>query len=133
MQSKNSEKLLDAKLYTGKDFQQLRNIYALIENDIINNNSENNNNQSESNNQTNKNIIKAENNISNKNKDHLMYPELFKLYSEISKDQEEKLKDDEDYQRFLNIYERRHQTTSEYLKMENFPPLRFAKKKKKKI
>ena len=133
MKSKNSEKLLDAKLYTGKDFQQLRNIYALIENDIINNNRENNNNQSESNNQNNKNIIKAENNILNKNKDHLMYPELFKLYSEISKDQEEKLKDDEDYQRFLNIYERRHQTTSEYLKMENFPPLRFAKKKKKKI
>ena len=129
MNSKNSEKLLDPKLYTGKDFKELRNIYALIENDNTNNR-ENNANQSKSSNKINKNIIKPENNNLYQNKDHLMYPELFKLYSGISKDQEDKLKDDENYQIFLKIYERRHQTTSEYLKIDKFPPFRFGEKNK---
>ena len=39
------------------------------------------------------------------------------------------LKDDEDYQKFLSIYERRHKTTSEYLNKNNFPPIRFGQKK----
>ena len=131
MNSKNTEKLLDPNLYIGKDFNELKHIYSLIENDNINiqNQEENNVNQEESNNQINKNAIQSENKNIHQNKDHLMYPELFKLYSEISKEQEEKLKDDEDYQIFLSIYERRHKTTSEYLNKENFPPIRFGKKK----
>ena len=48
-----------------------------------------------------------------------MYPELFQLYSGISDEQKEKLKNNEDYQRFLNICKRKHQKPSQYLKSKD--------------
>ena len=51
MKSKYSEELLDPKIYTGKDFNQLRDIYSLIEKDNIFIKDKNNNiNQNEPNN-----------------------------------------------------------------------------------
>ena len=129
MNSKNSEKLLDPKLYTGKDFKELQRIYSLIENDNINKQNVSDVNKVDSNNKINKDIIQSEVKNIYKNKDHLMYPELFQLYSGISNEEKEKLKDDEDYQKFLSIYGRRHKTTSEYLNKNNFPPIRFGQKK----
>jgi len=129
MNSKNTEKLLDPKLYIGKDFNELKNIYSLIENDNNQNQKVSNINQEDSHNQINKNVIQSENKNIHQKKDHLMYQELFKLYSEISKEQKEKLKDNEDYQKFLSIYERRHKTTSKYLNKDNFPPIQFGQKK----
>ena len=128
MNSMNSEKLLDPKLYTGKDFIKLQQIYSWIEKDnIIKKNGINNLHEENS---LDENTIqsKIKPKLRKKN-EHLMYSELFQLYSEIKDEQKEELKDDEDYQRFLKIYERKHQKPSEYLKKEDLLAIRFGKKK----
>ena len=58
-----------------------------------------------------------------------MYPELLQLFSGINEEKKQELKDDEDYQRFLQLYEERHQKTSEYLKKTDLFTTRFGKKK----
>ena len=121
MKSDYSEKLLDPELYTGKDFIKLQEIYSLIEKDIFNDNKEKKDfHEKEQNNLLNKYTNQSPNQIKkNEKKERLMYPELFQLYSGISDEQKEKLKDNEDYQRFLNICKRKHQKPSQYLKSKD--------------
>lgn len=117
MYSNNSEKLLDPYLYTEKDFLKLREIYSIIEEDNIN--KEKINNKPDSNKSLNNNKIQSKCQKVTEKKHHLMYTELIQLYSEVTKDDEEKFKDDEDFQRLLMLYKRRHQNPSEYLKIPN--------------
>ena len=126
--SKNSEKLLDPKLYLGKDFIELLNIYSLIEKDNIK--IQNNIEQEEENNQLNNEINQSPKQIkNNKKKGHLMFRELFQLYSGISAEEKEKLKDDEDYQKYLRICKRKHETESEYLERKKLLFSRLGIKK----
>ena len=132
MKSSNSEKLLEPNLYTGKDFIKLQEIYALIEKDNIDNINlkEDNIHKEELNRQLNKNKTQSPNKIKiRKKNDHLMYPQLFQLYSGISDEQKEKLKDDEDYQRYLKICKRRHQKQFGLLKKEDLFAFKLLKKK----
>ena len=121
MKSNNSEKLLDHQLYTGNNFIELREIYSLIERDIINYNEEKKNIlEKVPNNRLNDSKTQSSNKMKKKpKKERLMYPELFQLYSDISVEQKEQLKDNEDYQRFLKIIKKRRQKPSEYLKKKD--------------
>ena len=58
-----------------------------------------------------------------------MYRDLFQLYYGISEQEKEKLKDDENYQKFLMMNKRKHQMPSEYLKLPNMKPRKFGNKK----
>ena len=130
--SKNSEKLLDPKLYLGKDFVELQNIYSLIEKDNIKiqRQKENITNQEEENNQLNNEINQSPKQIeNNKKKGHLMFCELFQLYSGISAEEKEKLKGDEDYQKYLRICKRKHETEPEYLERKKLLFSRLGIKK----
>ena len=132
MNSKNSEKLLDPDLYTGKDFNRLKAIYASIVEDNINMGK--NNPQSEDIkkpiNENNNNELQRKLEIHGK-PPKLLYSEVLKLYNEMNEEEREKLKVTEDYKRFLMIYERKYQRPSEYLKLPDYHSLRFSKKKKK--
>ena len=123
MNSDNSEKLLDPKLYIGKDFNELHQIYSSIEND----------------NGEEKKVIKIksdENNTSHnkkvftQKKRRLMYSDLLELFCNVDENDKEKLKDNEDYQRFLMLYERRHQKPTDYLKIPDILTRRFNEKNK---
>lgn len=131
MNSINSENLLEPKLYTGKDFNKLKDIYLSIEKDnIINKDNESNiQNRFDAENK-NKAKVQKNNKLREKHQ-HLMYRELFVLYSGISEKEKIELKDDEDYQRFLKIYKMRHQDPSEYLTKELLDFRLFHKKYKK--
>ena len=129
MNSMNSEKLLDPKLYTGKDFNELQNIYTLIEKDNIDkkkginipkNNSPLNDNTTQT--QIGTKLGKP------KKHEHLMYPELLQLYAGIDNKEAEQYKDDEDYQRFLKLKKRKNQIHIDYQKLENLKKNRFGKK-----
>lgn len=48
-----------------------------------------------------------------------MYRDLFILYSEVDEEKKEKLKNDENYQRFLMLYKKRHESPSVHLKKIN--------------
>ena len=130
MNSSKSEQLLDPNLYTGKNFIKLQEIYSSIETDNINmiNDAHQSNNinisVNSNNTQSSSSKIKLR-----KKKRRLMYTDLLQLYNGISEEEKEKLKDDEDYQRFLLMYERRYQKPSEYMKIPDIFALRRAYKK----
>ena len=130
MKSQYSKELLDPNIYIGKDFNKLRDIYSLIEKDynIIKDKNENIN-QKKPNNSSDIKKVPFENGYNINTREHLMYPELLQLFSGISDEKKEQLKDDEDYQRFLQLYEERHQKTSKYFKKEDLLAFRFGKKK----
>lgn len=126
MKSNNSEKLLDPNLYTGKDFSKLQSIYLSIENDIINKK----NNNIEIDERNNKIKSMSQNKTKLKMKEHhLMYYDLIRVFSGISEEEKKNLKDNEDYQRFLRMYKRRHQKPSEYMKIPDILTHRFNNKK----
>ena len=129
MNSMNSEKLLDPKLYTGKDFNELQNIYTLIEKDNIDKKKGINipKNNTPLNDNTTQNQIGTKLGKPKKH-EHLMYPELLQLYSGIDDKEAEKYKDDEDYQRFLKLKKRKNQIHIDYQKLENLKKNRFGKK-----
>ena len=130
MNSKNSEKLLDPDLYTGKNFNRIKEIYSSIVEDNLNmkkkipQGEDIKNPKNDNNNKSQKNMEIHE------KKPRLMYSEVLKLYNEMNEEEREKLKDTEDYKRFIMIYERKHQKPSEYLKLSDFRDFRFWKKKK---
>ena len=130
MNSKNSEKLLDPDLYTGKNFNRIKEIYSSIVEDNLNmkkkipQGEDIKNPKNDNNNKSQKNMEIHE------KKPRLMYSEVLKLYNEMNEEEREKLKDTEDYKRFIMIYERKHQKPSEYLKLPDFRDFRFWKKKK---
>ena len=128
MNSKNSEKLLDPDLYTGKNFDKIKEIYSSIVEDNLNMNKKISQNEDIKKpiNDNKKSQRKME--IKDK-KPRLMYTEVMKLYNEMNDEDREKFKETEDYKRFIMIYERRHQKPSEYLKLPDFHSIRFPKKK----
>ena len=128
MNSSKSEKLLDPNLYTGKNFNKLQEIYSSIETDNINMISDTHQ-SNKINNSINSNNIQSSSSKIRKKTRRLMYTDLLQLYNGISEEEKEKLKDDEDYQRFLLMYERRYQKPSEYLKIPDIFALRKAYKK----
>ena len=85
IKNNNLEKLLESKLYIEKTFDKLRKIYLNYEK------KENNEDEKQE----------------SKNKPILMYHDLFRIYGNITDEQKELLKDDENYQRFLKLYEKR--------------------------
>lgn len=91
------EKFLDPNLYTGKDFNNLRNIYSIIgkkeEFKSIENNEQKNG--------------KISDNKKDKKKNNLLLHDLFRIYSNVSDEEKELLKDNEDYKRFLMLYEKK--------------------------
>ena len=134
MNSNNSKKLLNSSLYNGKDFNTLKKIYSLIEkdndtkidedkkdNDKSNNNSNNSSNNNKSSNFNNVKIIKKQ--------PRLMYRDLFILYSEVDEEKKEELKNDENYQRFLMLYKKRHESPSVHLKKINIIAEKRSNKK----
>ena len=134
-----TEKLLDPKLYLQKNCDKLQNIYKDIEIDYLlrislgQDNNEINLSQKDN---KEKHSLKREEiksqNIKKENinkKQHLMYRDLFQLYYGISEQEKEKLKDDENYQKFLMMNKRKHQMPSEYLKLPNMKPRKFGNKK----
>ena len=130
MNSDNSERLLNPKLYSGKDFTELREIYSINEND---NDNINKNGNKKDNNEINIqfNDIHSPKKVRKITKKRLlMYTDLIRLYSGISDEEKEKLKDDENYQRFLLLYERKHKSPSENLKIpDRYGALSTNKKK----
>ena len=128
MNSSKSEKLLDPNLYTGKNFNKLQEIYSSIETDNINMISDTHQ-SNKINNSINSNNTQSSSSKIRKKKRRLMYTDLLQLYNGISEEEKEKLKDDEDYQRFLLMYERRYQKPSEYMKIPDIFALRKANKK----
>ena len=128
MNSAKSEKLLDPNLYTGKNFNKLQEIYSSIETDNINMISDTHQ-SNKINNSINSNNTQSSSSKIRKKKRRLMYTDLLQLYNGISEEEKEKLKDDEDYQRFLLMYERRYQKPSEYMKIPDIFALRKANKK----
>ena len=131
MNSKNSEKLLDPQLYIGKDFSKLQEIYSLIEKDNLSDVKEkHNNSQIEQKKPLNESTTQSQNKIKKKKvKERLMYHELFQLFSGISDEQKEKLQDNEDYQRFVKIYKRKHQKPSDYLQKKDIFSIKTRHKK----
>ena len=132
MNSINSEKLLDPKLYTGKDLNELQNIYSLIEKDIIDNKKGINIPNDKNNTTLNDNTAQTQNVTKlgkSKKYEHLMYPELLQLYAGIDGIEAKKYENDEDYQRFLKLKKRKNKTTIDHQKIKNLLESRFGKKK----
>ena len=132
MNSMNSEKLLDPKLYTGKDLNELQNIYFLIEKDIIDNKKGINIPNDKNNTSINDNAAqtqKVTNLGKSKKYEHLMYPELLQLYAGIDGIEVKKYENDEDYQRFLKLKKRKNKTTIDHQKIKNLLESRFGEKK----
>ena len=130
MNSDNSEKLLSPQLYTGKDFNKLKEIYDSIEKDNYNNNTKKDLEKKDDLNSTsNKKSQSPGKNIIIKNQTHLMYEELYMLYRNVSDDRKEEYKDDENYQRFIMMYEKKHKNPSEYLRLPDKHYRRYPYKK----
>lgn len=132
MNSINSEKLLDPKLYTGKDLNELQNIYTLIEKDNIDNKKGINIPNDKNNTTLNDNTAQTQNVTKlgkSKKYEHLMYPELLQLYAGIDAKEAKKYENDEDYQRFLKLKKRKNKTTIDHQKIKNLLESRFGKKK----
>ena len=132
MNSINSEKLLDPKLYTGKDLNELQNIYTLIEKDNIDNKKGINIPNDKNNTPINDNTAQTQNVTKlgkSKKYEHLMYPELLQLYAGIDGIEAKKYENDEDYQRFLKLKKRKNKTTIDHKKIKNLLESRFGKKK----
>ena len=132
MNSINSEKLLDPKLYTGKDLNELQNIYTLIEKDNIDNKKGINIPNDKNNTPINDNTAQTQNVTKlgkSKKYEHLMYPELLQLYAGIDAKEAKKYENDEDYQRFLKLKKRKNKTTIDHQKIKNLLESRFGKKK----
>ena len=133
MNSINSEKLLDPKLYTGKDLNELQNIYTLIEKDNIDNKKGINIPNDKNNTPINDNTAQTQNVTKlgkSKKYEHLMYPELLQLYAGIDGIEAKKYENDEDYQRFLKLKKRKNKTTIDHKKIKNLLESRFGKKNK---
>ena len=108
MKSEKSKLLLSVKLYTGQNFDELRKIYFEILNEEKNDIKENEDEKYE-NNKT-KDKKKGKEKPYNKDrvkKKILMYHDLFRIYGNVSKEQEESLKNDKNYQRFIMLYNKR--------------------------
>ena len=99
------EKFLDPNLYMGKDFNNLRNIYSIIGKKEEFKSIENNEQKNE----------KINDNKKDKKKNNLLLHDLFRIYSNVSDEEKELLKDNEDYKRFLMLYEKKKKSTSLYI------------------
>lgn len=119
MESGNLEKLLEPNLYIGKDFNNLRNIYNMIEKKS---NYEDEKEESKSAKENNKKKEKIHHDKEDKKNSNKLLHDLFKIYSNVSDKEKESLKDDENYKRFLMLYEKKKKPSSYILPrfMRNF-------------
>ena len=119
MESGNLDKLLEPNLYIGKDFNNLRNIYYMIKKK---NNYEDEKEESKSVKENNKKKEKIHHDKEDKKNSNKLLHDLFKIYSNVSDKEKESLKDNEDYKRFLMLYEKKKKPSSYILPrfMENF-------------
>ena len=97
--------LLEPNLYIGKDFNNLRKLFFMVNKKVENEEKEKNeyNKKTEELEYVKINPIKKEkidNNKEKNNKPNLLLHDLFRIYSNISDEKKELLKDDEDYKRF---------------------------------
>ena len=106
MKNGNLEKLLDFKLYIGKNFDNLRKIILNLET--------NEENKKENEKEEKPIIIKQTKQKEKKvksnrieNKAHLIYHDLFRIYANINDEQKKSLERGEGYQRFLKLYKKR--------------------------
>jgi len=118
--------LLEPNLYIGKDFSNLRNIFLIINKNIENEKKEeNDNNKKPEDSKIMKSSPKKKGiidiNKEKKNKPNLLLHDLFRIYSKIKDDEKELLKNDEDYKRFLMLYEKKKNPSS-------YAPPRFKQK-----
>lgn len=122
------KQLLEPNLYIGKDFSNLRNIFLMINKKVQNDEKENEKNENSQKPEKSK-IVESspkkkgiiDNNKEKKKEPNLLLHDLFRIYSNISDEEKDLLKNDEDYKRFLMLYEKKKNGSS-------FPLPRFMQK-----
>ena len=124
MEIKNAEKFLNKELYLAKDFKELRKIYFSIHKDLNGKEEKNDDNIKDEKdsiinidekkvNEKGYFINKRQNNSKIEQikelpkKRHLLFRDLLLIYGNMPQEEKEKNKNDEQYQRFLDIYNKR--------------------------
>jgi len=111
--------LLEPNLYIGKDFSNLRNVFFMINKNVEKEEIEKEKNDNNKKPEESK-IMKSspkkkgiiDNNKEKKNKPNLLLHDLFRIYSKISDEEKELFKNNEDYKRFLILYEKKKNPSS---------------------